>query len=80
MQPKNKHQKHLYYLGERIKSERHLQGKNEEMVAQATGISQPTLSRIENGRHDNLKFTTLIDLFDYLDIPLTEIHPALLTK
>lgn len=42
-------------------------------IANATGLSKPTLSKIYNKRAETVKLQTLIKLCDYLQIPLSEL-------
>ena len=75
MPDENYDQQFLTSLGAIIAAKRHLTGKKETEVAKAVSISQAELSRIENGRYDSLKATTLNRLLKYLQISWNELPP-----
>lgn len=64
--------------GKRIESAREKRGWNQAQLAQAAGISQPTLSAIENGdtKPEQVKLDTVWKIADALGLPL----PALAVR
>jgi transcriptional regulator with XRE-family HTH domain len=54
------------WLGERLRKTRRKRGLTLQQVAEETGISVATLSRIERGFYGNLKSDTLVTLTDWM--------------
>src|SRR4051794_27856447 len=59
----------LAWLGERLLKERKARGLTLEEVAKETGVSIPTLSRVERGESRGLKGETLIKLTEWTGTP-----------
>jgi len=55
-------------LGERVKSLREREGMNQKELADASTISQATISRIESGQIEELKSDALIKLAEVLKV------------
>jgi transcriptional regulator with XRE-family HTH domain len=61
----------LNLLGERLKETRQQKGKSLRDVFEATGVSVPTLSRIERGEaNDNIETKTLASLAKWMEVGL----------
>jgi len=63
-------------LGEIIRKERKRRGLKQRQLEKLSGVSQGTISRIENGIEDN----RLSQLLDFLDIPLYYLSDDLENK
>jgi len=61
----------LIVVGKKIADARHMRGEKCVTVAKAIGLSHTVISQIENGRYNCVKYTTLLALFRYLEIPMT---------
>lgn len=59
-------------IGELLKIKREAAGLTQPQLAQKLGISQGTISRIENGLQGNLKYEKLKPIMEYLNI--VEFH------
>ena len=68
-------EQYLIEIGRRIADARHAKGEKAETLAQVVGLSQATISRIENGTYTGLKATTIRQIAEYLNIPLSDIYP-----
>ncbi len=66
---------YLMFVGKKIAMARHMRSDQQETVAKATGISQPLLSKIENGSGNSLNILLIIKLMVYLDIPWNDLCP-----
>jgi DNA-binding XRE family transcriptional regulator len=56
-------------IGQRVLRIRKARGKTQEVIAGLAGISPPTLSRIENGKHPLDSLSQLVGLANALGIP-----------
>src|SRR5271170_3666426 len=62
-------QLNLNLLGERLRETRQRRGKSLKDVFDKTGVSIPTLSRIERGEaNDNIETKTLVALTKWMDV------------
>lgn len=65
----------LAYLADRLQTVRKEQGKTLQEVADATGVSVPTLSRIERREvRRDVKGETLLALAHWLDLPAEQLR------
>jgi transcriptional regulator with XRE-family HTH domain len=69
------YQKYLKDVGVKIADKRHLRGEKLATMALAVNMPHGMISQIENGRYDSLKVKTLIELANYLEIPLADLYP-----
>lgn len=60
-------------IGQRVLQIRKARGKSQEVIAGLAGISAPTLSRIENGKHALDSLSQLVGLANALEIPPSEL-------
>ena len=60
-------------IGQRVLQIRKARGKTQEVIAGLAGISPPTLSRIENGKHPLDSLSQLVGLANALGIPPSEL-------
>ena len=67
-------EKYLKHFGKLVKAAGKASGKQVNL-AKAMGMTQGTLSKIEQGKYPGLKYHTIIALCEYLQIPLSELPP-----
>ena len=60
-------------IGQRVRRIRKARGKSQEVIAGLAGISPPTLSRIENGKHPLDSLSQLVGLANALEIPPSDL-------
>jgi transcriptional regulator with XRE-family HTH domain len=60
-------------IGQRVLRIRKARGKTQEVIAGLAGISPPTLSRIENGKHPLDSLSQLVGLANALEIPPSDL-------
>ncbi|MEU4231930.1 helix-turn-helix domain-containing protein [Nonomuraea sp. NPDC026600] len=63
----------LLHVGRRVRQARESAGLNQRELAQAVGLSQPTLARIELGTRSSLTIAELDRIATTLDIPLGDL-------
>jgi transcriptional regulator with XRE-family HTH domain len=67
----------LNLLGERLREARQRRGKSLKDVFEATGVSIPTLSRIERGEaNDNIETKTLVSVARWMGVGLDAFYLA----
>jgi transcriptional regulator with XRE-family HTH domain len=70
-------QLNLNLLGERLREARQRRGKSLRDVFDETGVSIPTLSRIERGEaNDNIESKTLVSLTKWMELSLDAFYLA----
>jgi len=74
------HQSDLSSLGERLRKVRQQRSKTLKEVFEETGISIPTLSRIERGDANNIESKTLLTLGQWMNVSLDILSNHALTK
>jgi transcriptional regulator with XRE-family HTH domain len=66
-------------VGQRIKDAREVAGVKQEVLSSYLGFkSRISISNIESGRQ-NIQLTTLVEIADYLRVPITSLIPPLET-
>jgi DNA-binding XRE family transcriptional regulator len=66
-------------LGERLRTARQIRNIDQHKLAQKTGLSQTTISNLENDRVSEPSFQTLDIIFDSLGVPEGAVYPLLKT-
>jgi DNA-binding XRE family transcriptional regulator len=66
-------------LGERLRTVRQIRNMDQHKLAEKTGLSQTTISNLENDRVCEPSFQTLDVIFDTLGVPEGAVYPLLKT-
>jgi transcriptional regulator with XRE-family HTH domain len=67
----------LQEIGKTLKSARKEKRLKQATVALEAKITQAEISRIEQGKYECLKVNTLLQLMQYFNIPVIELHSKL---
>ena len=60
-------------IGDRLRRARREQGMTQEELAERSGLSRELIAKIEQGRRQSVRLTTLTRLAQALDLPLSEL-------
>jgi transcriptional regulator with XRE-family HTH domain len=60
-------------IGDRLRRARREQGMTQEHLAERSGLSRELIAKIEQGRRQSVRLTTLTRLAQTLDVPLSEL-------
>lgn len=60
-------------IGDRLRRARREQGMTQEELAERAGLSRELIAKIEQGRRQSVRLTTLTRLAQSLDVPLSEL-------
>jgi transcriptional regulator with XRE-family HTH domain len=63
-------------LGKRLQSIRKAKGMSQAQVSTASGVSIDTLTRLENGKGQEPKLSTVIALAEALEVELSDLVPV----
>ena len=69
-------EKYFAHIGNIVKNARKARGEKSTTLALSIGVTHPVISLIENGKYRSLKFVTIIDLFEHLQIPMSQLPVA----
>ena len=74
---KNNDKDFLREVGEKLAARRKQINMKEETLANTTGLSQPTISKIECGRNEGVKLTTIRKMMGGLKMNWNELPPPI---